>query len=285
MNSKTHPFYQVDVFSDVPLLGNALAVVADADDLSDAEMHRFARWTNLSETTFLLKPQNPQADYRVRIFTPDGELPFAGHPTLGSCHVWKQHTGFSETRDIIQECAAGLITLRQSEQGTAFAAPPMINERVLTEDECNTVALAYGIPRNAILQAKYIDNGPAWTGVEVDSVARLLAITPDYGLLSQSGNKALYKIGVCARYPAGSDAALAVRAFINRRGAEDPVTGSLNAALAQWLISNGTLPAHYLARQGESVKRDGWLSVRQDADGIWVGGAVTGCIRGQVSLC
>ena len=243
MNNKTHSFYQVDVFSDVPLLGNALAVVVDADDLTDEEMHRFARWTNLSETTFLLKPQDPQADYRVRIFTPDGELPFAGHPTLGSCHVWKQHTGFSETRDIIQECAAGLITLRQSEQGTAFAAPPMINERDLTEDECNTVASAYGIPRSAILQAKYIDNGPAWTGIEVDSVARLLAITPDYAVLSQSGNNALYKIGVFSRYPAGSDAVLAVRAFINRRGAEDPVTGSLNAALAQWLISNGTFAA------------------------------------------
>lgn len=160
----------------------------------------------------------------------------------------------------------------------------MINERDLTEDECNTVASAYGIPRSAILQAKYIDNGPAWTGVEVDSVTRLLAITPDYAVLSQSGNNALYKIGVCARYPAGGDAALAVRAFINRRGAEDPVTGSLNAALAQWLISNGTLPPHYLARQGESVKRDGWLSVRQDADGIWIGGVVTDCIRGQVSL-
>ncbi|HAT1526178.1 TPA: PhzF family phenazine biosynthesis protein [Morganella morganii] len=284
MNTRTYQFYQVDVFSDVPLLGNALAVVVDADDMTDEEMLRFARWTNLSETTFLLKPQDPQADYRVRIFTPDGELPFAGHPTLGTCYVWRETQQFNDKRDIIQECGVGLITLRQSEQGTAFAAPPMINERDLTEDECNTVASAYGIPRSAVLQAKYIDNGPAWTGVEVDSVARLLAITPDYAVLSQSGNNALYKIGVCARYPAGSEATLAVRAFINRRGAEDPVTGSLNAALAQWLIGNGTLPPHYLARQGESVKRDGWLSVRQDADGIWVGGAVTDCIRGQVSL-
>lgn len=167
MNTRIYQFYQVDVFSDVPLLGNALAVVVDADDMTDEEMHRFARWTNLSETTFLLKPQDPQADYRVRIFTLDGELPFAGHPTLGSCHVWKQHTGFSETRDIIQECAAGLITLRQSEQGTAFAAPPMINERDLTEDECNTVASAYGIPavpfcRQNILITAWHGQGLRW---------------------------------------------------------------------------------------------------------------------------
>jgi PhzF family phenazine biosynthesis protein len=273
------PFAQVDVFTTEPYAGNPVAVVLDGAGLSTDAMARFARWTNLSETTFVLAPESPDADYRVRIFTPGRELPFAGHPTLGTCHAWLQAGGIPRRGDaIVQECGAGLVPVRRSEAGLAFAAPPLIRSGPVDHALSERVARMLGIDRAAMVDTQWVDNGPGWIGVLLDDPAVVLALTPRYDELD---------IGVVAPYPPGSPEALEVRAFTYKNGAvdEDPVTGSLNASLAQWLLATGRATAPYVARQGTALGRAGRVHVTQDADGaVWVGGGTVTCVRGEVEL-
>ena len=271
-------FRQVDVFTDTPYLGNALAVVLGADRLSDDQMRSFARWTNLSETTFVLAPRASGADYRVRIFTPTSELPFAGHPTLGTCHAWLEAGGRPAGADaIVQECDAGLITVRRTEAGLAFAAPPLVRSGPVEEPVAERVARGLGISRSDMVDIQWADNGPGWVAVLLASAEAVLAIRP--GLLEMD-------IGVAGPYPAGSPEALEVRAFSPQiSGMEDPVTGSLNASLAQWLLGTGRVTAPYVASQGTAMGRRGRVHISQDGDGqVWVGGGTVTCIDGTVRL-
>jgi PhzF family phenazine biosynthesis protein len=271
-------FLQVDVFTDTPYLGNALAVVLGADRLSDDQMRSFARWTNLSETTFVLAPRASGADYRVRIFTPTSELPFAGHPTLGTCHAWLEAGGRPAGADaIVQECDAGLIAVRRTEAGLAFAAPPLVRSGPVDEPVAERVARGLGISRSDMVDIQWADNGPGWVAVLLASAEAVLAIQP--GPLEMD-------IGVAGPYPAGSPEALEVRAFSPQiSGIEDPVTGSLNASLAQWLLGTGRVTAPYVASQGTAMGRRGRVHISQDGDGqVWVGGGTVTCIDGTVRL-
>jgi PhzF family phenazine biosynthesis protein len=274
------PFHQVDVFTATPLLGNPLAVVHGADALGDATMAAFAKWTNLSETTFLLKPQSPQADYRVRIFTPGGELPFAGHPTLGSCHAWLSAGNRPrQAQHIVQECQVGLVRIRRNADTLAFAAPPLLRTGPVEEALLLQAARGLGIPRDAILAHQWVDNGPGWMAVMLASAGQVLAIRPDMNVLKDM------KLGVFGPCDEGSDTRFEVRAFVGPLGiAEDPVTGSLNAGLASWLIPAGLAPAAYVASQGTALGRQGRVHIQSDGDTVWVGGQVVTCIQGTVSL-
>jgi PhzF family phenazine biosynthesis protein len=273
------PFAQVDVFTTTAYAGNPVAVVLDAAGLDDEEMRRFARWTNLSETTFVLPPSAPGADYRVRIFTPVLELPFAGHPTLGTCHAWLGAGGAPKAADrIVQECAAGLIPVRRTESGLAFAAPPLLRSGPAEEELVERIASIIGIPRGEILAAEWVDNGPGWVAVMLASAEAVLAVEPAFSELD------LGLVGPC---PEGSPEAFEVRAFFPKDGVavEDPVTGSLNASLAQWLLGSGRATAPYVARQGTVLGRSGRVHVTADADGaIWVGGGTITCIGGTVDI-
>ena len=272
-------FSQVDVFTASALLGNPLAVVHDGTGLSSERMAAFARWTNLSETTFLLPPTHPEADYRVRIFTPGGELPFAGHPTLGSCHVWLQAGGQPRhAGTVVQECGIGLVPLRRAER-LAFAAPPTTVERVDAE-LLHRVYAALGLDPARVRDAAWLSNGFPQLTLLLDSAATVLALKPDHAAL-----KALGKVGVVGPHPAGSAADFEVRFFAAAIGInEDPVTGSLNANVAQWLIGTDRAPAAYVAAQGTAMGRAGRIHVRRDADGTWIGGDVAACIAGTVLL-
>ncbi len=278
----TRRFHQLDVFTAVPLRGNPLAVVHDAAGLGEATMAAFARWTNLSETTFLLPPQDPAADYRVRIFTPGGELPFAGHPTLGSCHAWLAAGGRPrDPRTVVQECGVGLVRVRRGDDGTrlAFAAPPLRRSGPLEPALRATIARGLGLPDTDLLHDQWIDNGPGWCAVMLASAAQVLALRPDWRVLRD------IKLGVVAPQRPGADTAFEVRAFVPSLGVpEDPVTGSLNAGLAQWLIGAGLAPPAYVAAQGAALQRAGRVHVQQQGDTIWVGGDVVTCVDGQVSL-
>jgi PhzF family phenazine biosynthesis protein len=273
------PFAQVDVFTTTPYAGNPVAVVLDGDGLSDEQMQRVANWTNLSETTFVLSPTEPSADYRVRIFTPATELPFAGHPTLGTCHAWLAHGGRAQRDDaIVQECAAGLVPIRRGAEGLAFAAPPLIRSGPVEEALVQHVASVLAIEREEIEDAQWVDNGPGWVGVLLRSADKVLALRPQGVDLD---------VGVVGPYPAGAPEAFEVRAFFPKDGstAEDPVTGSLNASLAGWLLSSGRAEAPYVASQGTALGRAGRVHVETDADGtIWVGGGTVTCIAGTVEL-
>jgi PhzF family phenazine biosynthesis protein len=274
-------FTQVDVFTDMPLLGNPLAVVHDAEGLSDAQMAAFARWTNLSETTFLLPPTSPEAHYRVRIFTPGGELPFAGHPTLGSCHAWLEAGGGwpNAPQEIVQECGVGLIRIRRDGERKAFAAPAL-NRRDATDAELSPVLAALGLQRGGLQAAQWLDNGPVWLGLLLDSAATALALTPDHAAL-----KTLPKVGVIAPQPTGNDTQFEVRAFAASTGVpEDPVTGSLNASLAQWLIATGAAPSIYVAAQGTQLGRRGRVHLERIGEQVWVGGQSVVCVRGEVKF-
>lgn len=276
--TKTYSFQQVDVFSEQPLKGNPLAVVCDADDWLDEHMAAFANWTNLSETTFLMKPTVPGADYRVRIFTPTGELPFAGHPTLGTCHVFLSQSGDNAKSEIVQQCAAGLIKIKISDGTLAFAAPPLRKSGPVDADAINTVAAAFGLSRDVVLDANWTDNGPGWLSLFLKSRADVLGIQPDYSALGD------FKVGVVAPCNAadGVDADFEVRAFFEY--VEDPVTGSLNAGIAQWLIGTGLAPGSYVASQGTALGRAGRVKVDRIGDDIWIGGKVTTLIKGNVTL-
>lgn len=287
------PFQQVDVFTATPYLGNPLAVVLDGEGLSTEAMQQFTHWTNLSEATFVLPP-TPEgraagADYRVRIFCPGRELPFAGHPTLGSCHAWLAAGGQPHAPGrIVQECGVGLVPLRQDGERLAFAAPPLIQSGPLAEDDVQRIARGMGVARTDILHHAWCDNGPNWRGVMLRSAEQVLALQPDAAVLAGLDVGVVGprgKVGVVG----ASDAegiAFEVRAFFpgNNGLAEDPVTGSLNAALAQWLIGAGLAPTRYVASQGTALGRSGRVHVEQDGSEIWVGGHSITCISGTVRL-
>ncbi len=271
-------FSQVDVFGSGPCLGNPVAVVLDADDLSDEEMQRFARWTNLAETTFVLPPTRPEADYRVRIFTPVLELPFAGHPTLGTCHAWLDYGGKAQAAgEIVQECEAGLVRIREGEEGLAFEAPPMVRSGPASDEDAAKVAAALGVEPGEMLGVEWVDNGPGWIVGLFESAERVLELQP--GRLD-------FDLGAVGFHPSGSEAAIELRAFapVNGLAFEDPVTGSLNASVAQWLIGTGRLEPPYLATQGSAIDRDGRIHISQSDDGaIWVGGHTETMIEGWAS--
>ncbi|MCL8488929.1 MULTISPECIES: PhzF family phenazine biosynthesis protein [Bradyrhizobium] len=276
----TLPFHQVDVFSTAPFKGNPLAVIAEADGLDDAAMQAIANWTNLSETTFLSRAQNPGADYRVRIFTPQRELPFAGHPTLGSCHVWLALGGRPQGEHVVQECGAGLVRIKRDGARLAFTAPPLRRSGAVDAELTTKIAAALGIKREAMRAVQWADNGPGWIGVLLDSRQDLLNIKFDVQALSQQ------PIGVVAPWDPtrdGGDAQFEVRAFM-WSGAEDPVTGSLNASLAQWLIGAGIAPKQYIAAQGTLLGRAGRVHVIQEGETIWIGGDVAPVVKGTISL-
>ena len=273
------PFRQVDVFTTAPYHGNPVAVVLDGEGLEHEEMQRFAHWTNLSETTFVLPPTEPRADYRVRIFTPTKELPFAGHPTLGTCHAWLESGGRPAAEDtIVQECATGLVTLQQTSNGLAFAAPRLLRSGPVEEDTVEHIAALLRIDRTAIVDAEWVDNGPGWVAVLLESADAVLALRPGPVDLD---------VGVAGPHPPDAPEALEVRAFFPKDGAtvEDPVTGSLNASLAQWLMRTGRLTAPYVARQGTALGRAGRVHVTTGDDGsVWVGGGTVTCVTGEVAL-
>jgi len=277
-------FKQVDVFAPTPYRGNPLAVVLDGTGLSDDEMRHFAGWTHLSETTFLLPPENDGADYRVRIFTPGGELPFAGHPTLGSCHAWLEAGGKPRGGEfIVQECKVGLVKLRREGNRLAFAAPP-VKRSAPSPAVLAQVAGALGLKASQVVAAQTLDNGPVWLALLLDNPQTVLALSPDHLQLKNLG----HKVGVAAVYrePAAKGPHLEVRAFAAPIGiTEDPVTGSLNASLAQWLIEEEHMPARYLAAQGACLARAGRVHIERDSAGqVWVGGESVTCITGSVTL-
>jgi PhzF family phenazine biosynthesis protein len=273
------PFRQVNVFSADPLLGNPLAVVHGADGLTEQRMAQLARWTNLSETTFLLTPTDPGADYRVRIFTPTGELPFAGHPTLGSCHAWLAAGG--KPRDaklVVQQCEIGLVRIRCDGPRLEFAAPPVRRSGPLEPDLLSRIAKALRLALSDIQHHQWVDNGPGWCAVMLRSAEQVLAVRPDWPALGD------LKLGIVGPHAAGHDADFEVRALIGDGDYEDPVTGSLNASLAQWLIGSGLARTEYVATQGTAMQRAGRVYLRRNDDEVWIGGDVVDCIQGEVSL-
>lgn len=286
-----HAFRQVDVFTNAgnePWRGNPVAVVHDAAGLADAQLARFAHWTNLSETTFLLPPTSPEADYRLRIFTPDEELPFAGHPTLGSAAAWLDAGGVPAAGDrIVQECGVGLVTLRREGDRLAFAAPPLIRSGPVEPETAARVRRALrldeliGPEAAARAPIEWLVNGPRWIGVLLPDADSVLAASPDWAAFGD------LEVGLVGEHadPAAVGADVEVRAFCPGLGVvEDPVTGSLNAGLAQWLIGSGRLPASYVARQGTALGRDGRVHVHHDGTDVWVGGRTAIRITGTVDF-
>jgi PhzF family phenazine biosynthesis protein len=276
------PFRQVDVFSADPLRGNPLAVVHEAEGVTTEQMERFTRWTNLSEATFLLPPSDPSADYQVRIFTQTGELPFAGHPTLGSCHAWLDAGGRPRDPErIVQQCAAGLVPIRRIEGLLAFGAPPLVRSGPVASDELDRIAAILGIDVGAVIDSQWVDNGPGWVAVMLESAEAVLALEP-------VSDGAPFDIGVVGMHPPGGSCAYEVRAFFSdprQAPLEDPVTGSLNASLAGWLVATGRVSPPYTAAQGTAMGRSGRVHISQDADGgLWVGGATSTRIVGRVAV-
>ena len=276
----SYRYNTVDVFTATPLKGNALAVVHDATGLSDATMQQFAHWTNLSETTFLLPPTNAAADYRVRIFFPTAELPFAGHPTLGSCHAWLAAGGKPRSRDeIVQECGVGLVRIRRENKRLAFAAPPLRRSGDVDAATLDAITRSLRIERKAIRASQWVDNGPGWVAVMLASRDELLALKPDFARLTPRD------IGVVAPMPPGDETQFEMRAFIAGSGPnEDPVTGSLQAGLAQWLIGAGLAPERYVAIQGTALGRDGRVYVEKRGADFWIGGDCVTLADGKVKL-
>lgn len=271
-------FQQVDVFSETPFKGNPVAVVLGADGLSAEAMADFTRWMNLSESTFLFAPDDPAADYKVRIFTPAEELPFAGHPTLGSCHAWLRAGGKPKGEHVVQECAAGLIPIRQAEGTLAFAAPPLIRDGPVSDADMALIIAGLGVEPDDILRSQWIDNGPKWVGVMVRSREALLDIEPDYDAMGG------HEIGVVAPGVEGDETQFEVRAFASSLRVEDPVTGSLNASVAQWLIGAGIAPPDYIAAQGTAMGRAGRVHVSTEGETIWIGGNTTTWVEGSVDI-
>lgn len=287
-------FKQVDVFTNVAYRGNPLAVVLDGVGLTPAEMQSFTDWTNLSEATFLLPPEDPSADYKVRIFCPGRELPFAGHPTLGSCHAWLEGAGAAmpggkpKGEFIVQECGVGLVKIRRDGGRLAFAAPPLKKSGPLDEADVELIARGLGVARKDIVHHSWCDNGPNWRGVMLATAEQVLSLKPDaqilagldVGVVGPRG-----KVGVVGAHADG-EAQFELRAFFPVKSgmAEDPVTGSLNAAVAQWLIGAGLAPKQYMASQGTVLGRAGRVYVQQDGDTIWIGGSSVTCIEGGVKL-
>jgi len=272
------PFSQVDVFSTEPLKGNPVAVVHDADGIGEEEMRRFAHWTNLSETTFLLTPTDPAADYRLRIFTPSEELPFAGHPTIGSAHAWLEAGGVPRSDDeLLQECGAGLLRIRRGER-LAFAAPPLLRDGPVADDERARILTALALEDDDLVDLSWGDNGPGWVVAMLRDEEAVLAVRPDWPAFGD------LDIGVVGAYPPGSECAVEVRAFCPSIGVvEDPVTGSLNASIGQWLAGD-RLPTSYVASQGTVLGRAGRVHVEKEGDTVWVGGDAATTIKGAVGV-
>jgi PhzF family phenazine biosynthesis protein len=277
---RPRPFRQIDVFTATPYLGNPLAVVLDAEGLSADEMQSFARWTNLSETTFLLPPTDAQADYRVLIYTPGGELPFAGHPTLGSCFAWLHAGGAARSgTDIVQQCGVGLVRIRRDGERLAFAAPTL-RRRIVEGAVLDAVLKALGASVSRVRATQWLDNGPQWLAILLDDASAVLALEPDHAAL-----KGLPKVGVIGPHIVGGECAFEVRAFAASIGvAEDPVTGSLNASLAQWLIDEALAPARYVVAQGTRLGRSGRVHIESLGGQRWVGGSSVVCVEGSVML-
>ncbi|GGF35953.1 PhzF family phenazine biosynthesis protein [Subtercola lobariae] len=286
MTTRTRPFAQVDVFSAVPYRGNPLAVVLDATDLDDEALARFAAWTNLSETTFLLPPteagEAAGADYRVRIFTPSGELPFAGHPTLGSAHAWLEAGGVARAEGtIVQECEIGMVPIRRDGTRLAFGAPALRRSGPIGPADLAVMAEILRLEAADIVDSNWIDNGPGWAGILLPSAEAVLALEPDFTAL---GGRSIGVVGPYGDAAAGHPQ-FEVRGFAGSAGiAEDPVTGSLNAGLGQWMIGAGHAPTAYLAAQGARLGRDGRVHVEQLGSQVWVGGDSITCISGTVLL-
>lgn len=275
-----HEFQMIDVFGSRPLSGNPLAVVLGADGLTTGEMQRLARWLNLSETTFLLPPTHPEADYRVRIFSLDRELPFAGHPTLGSCHAWLSTGRAARTEtEIVQECGVGLVTIRREPGLLSFAAPPLMRSGRPSQEELSEAIALLQIEPGEIVDAAWVDNGPGWLGIRLASADKVLALAP------QRSWPRRIDIGVVGPHSAG-EAAIEVRAFFNNHLGtivEDPVTGSLNASLAQWLFSTGVVEGDYVAAQGTRLGLHGRVHVSRDSTGqVWVGGRTHTQVSGRL---
>jgi PhzF family phenazine biosynthesis protein len=274
------PFTQVDVFTDALGYGNAVAVVHDAEGLDDDALQRFAAWTNLSETTFLLPPSEPAADYRVRIFTPTRELPFAGHPTLGSARAWLEAGGRPADPDVVvQECGAGLVRVRRDGDRLAFAAPPLLRGGPVDPEDLREVVAALRVDPDAVVDAQWGDNGPGWVMVLLDSAESVLAVQPDAARMARFPD-----IGVAGPHAPGGEVAYEVRAFFLPGPTEDPVTGSLNAALGQWLIRTGRAPQSYVAAQGTALGRRGRAYVDQLGEDLWIGGDTVVGVQGTVAL-
>jgi len=283
--ARARPFQQVDVFTQTPHRGNPVAVVLDGTGLSTEQMQRFTDWTNLSEATFVLPPEHPEADYKLRIFCPGRELPFAGHPTLGSCHAWLRAGGSPRGREVVQECGVGLVRIRRDGSRLAFAAPPLRRAGPLEDAELARITQGLGLTPEDIVAHAWCDNGPHWRGLMLRSAKQLLALRPDLAVLDG------LEIGLVAPLGWPSDAhdsecAFEVRAFFPGHGglAEDPVTGSLNAGIAQWLIDAGLAPDRYVAAQGTALGRAGRVHVARDGADIWVGGDCVSRIEGSVTL-
>ena len=283
------PFAQVDVFTTTPYLGNPVAVVLDGPGLTTQQMQSFTDWTHLSEATFVLPPTHPNADYALRIFCPGRELPFAGHPTLGSCHAWLQAGGKPKGEHVVQECGVGLVEIRQDGKRLAFAAPPLRRSGPLAEADVQLIARGLGVGRSEILHHAWCDNGPGWRAVMLGSAEQVLSLKPDaevlkgldIGVVGPRG-----KVGVLGA-TAHETELFEVRAFFpgHQSLTEDPVTGSLNAALGQWLIGAGLAPNQYIARQGTALGRAGRIHVSKDAqEQVWVGGDSVVCVQGQVLI-
>ena len=272
-------FAQVDVFTTVACLGNPVAVVLDGAGLATEDMQRFASWTNLSETTFILPPTSSAADYRVRIFTPALELPFAGHPTLGTCHAWLTSGQVGRDPDaVVQECGVGLVTVRRVAEGLAFAAPPLVRSGPVDEVLVRRMADVLRVEHAEIVDTQWVDNGPGWVAALFESAEAVLSLRP---------GDVDFDLGVVGPYPQGSPAAFEVRAFVPANGAtvEDPVTGSLNASLAEWLLRTGRATAPYTASQGTALGRAGRVHITVDDTGtIWTGGGTVSCVVGHVDL-
>lgn len=279
-------FHLVDVFGQSPCSGNPLPVIVAADasgeGMSGEEMQRITRWFGHSETAFLLSPTDPDADYRVRIFTLDRELPFAGHPTLGACHAWLASGGIARPgQAIVQQCGAGLIDIRRSDGELAFAAPPLLRSGPVDQADIDRIATFLSIDPSAILDSQWVDNGPGWVAIMLGSADEVLALSPPPSWPER------IELGVVGAHPPGHAAAYEVRSFFsgaNREIIEDPITGSLNASLAQWLVSSGRFVAPYVAIQGTALGRLGRVSINRDGDRIWVGGRTVSIATGSTIL-
>jgi PhzF family phenazine biosynthesis protein len=273
-------FAEIDVFTSVRYLGNPVAVVLDGEDLSTEEMQHFANWTNFSETTFVLPPTEPTADYLVRIFTTTVELPFAGHPTIGTCTAWLTNGGQpKDPKRIVQQCGVGLVPITRNDDGRlAFAAPELRREGPIDDATLAEAVAALGVSPEAVVDSGWIDNGPGWLGILLGSAEEVMAIKPSNTPLT---------IGVIGPHPGGSPSAYEVRAFFpgDAGTLEDPVTGSLNASAAQWLVGSGRFTPPYIATQGAALGRSGQIYIDSDPSRqIWVGGDAVACVSGFVEL-
>lgn len=279
--TRSRSFAQVDVFSARPYQGNPVAVILDGEGLDEEAMLRVARWTNLSETTFILPATTDAADYRLRIFTPGGELPFAGHPTLGSAHAWIENGGVPRDQSlIVQECGAGHVEVARRDGVFCFAAPPLRRSGALEEDFLNEIVSAFGIRHDQVLSHQWVDNGPGWAIVRLATAREVLDLNPDLTLIPTA------MVGAIGSYLDGSEHAFEMRTFAPGVGvAEDPVCGSMNASVGQWLVRSGAVSGDYRVSQGARLGRAGDITISADSDGnVWVGGATSTLFRGTAVL-